>query len=70
MVTPCFEGAESISDLGLSQFQPFRGFLGFGVFLGLLSFFLAIPFLVNQKKNLSYEGRLRLKVYTPADGTP
>ena len=39
MVPPCFEGAESISDLGLPQFQLFRGFPGFGVFLDLLNIF-------------------------------
>ena len=52
MVSTCFEGAESISDLGLPQSQPFRGFLGFAAFLHLLSFFDF--FWLTEKKGLTH----------------
>ena len=54
MVPPCFEGAESISDLGLPQFQPLEGFCASVVFSISSDFLLAIHFfLVYQKKRVS-----------------
>ena len=50
MVPPCFESAESISDVGLPQSQTFRGFLGFDGFLDLLSFFCPFSFGSTKKK--------------------
>ena len=44
MVPPCFEGAESICDLGLPRFEPLRGFLGFIVSLDLFIVFVRFFF--------------------------
>ena len=55
MVPPCFEGAESISDLGLPQFQPLEGFCASVVLSTSSDFLLAIHFFWFTKKKGSHK---------------